>query len=188
MNKDEQFRVLVLNHLNSLYNYARILTAGGSSSEDLVQDTLLRAFRSFDGLKPGMNPKPWLFAIMRNAHIDQYRRQGQEPPIDHRPDVHDSDFTGAADPDQTPLDPEGILIQRVAIEAVREAMRRLPHPCREVVELREIEGLSYQEIAEVIRRPIGTVMSRLYRGRNLLRTMLRHQSPSVPEQEHRRDL
>lgn len=188
MNKHDEFPRLVFNHLNSLYNYARVLAAGAPAAEDLVQETMLRAFRSFDGLKPGMSPKPWLFTIMRNAHIDQQRRRAQEPPIDPHPDTHDPEFAVPARRDDVPLDPEAILMQRVTIETVRDAVRRLPRPCREVVELREIEGLSYQEIAEVIGRPIGTVMSRLYRGRNLLRTMLRHESRSAPDLEHRSGL
>jgi RNA polymerase sigma-70 factor (ECF subfamily) len=173
---EAHFQEVARKYLDSLYNYARVLCRDDAEAEDLLQETLLRGFRGAAGLRPGVSPKPWLFAIMRNAHIDRCRRARVRPVCEPLSDETGVEATGAhGPPDAAPLDPEQILLRRIAIEEVRAAIRRLPGPCREVVELRDIEGLSYREIAQVLRRPIGTVMSRLYRGRNLLRAFLEGQ-------------
>ena len=178
MDERAEFQELSLTHLDSFYNYARALTGGASEAEDLLQETLLRAFRGFRSFKRELSFKVWVFRIMKNAQIDRGRRLRARPA--------EEEWPGEAEPGEdaardvllypVPLNPEEILVQRVTIEEVREAMRRLPGPLREVVELREMEGLSYQEIASVLAKPIGTVMSRLYRGRNLVRLMLQESS------------
>jgi RNA polymerase sigma-70 factor, ECF subfamily len=157
-----EFQAIVLANLDSLYNYARVLTGRPWEAEDLLQDALLRAFRAFASFDPGMSSKAWLFKIMKNAHIDRGRR-GRARPVEEE---------WALDPVPLSPDPEDLLTRALTAEAVREGIRRLPPIWREVLELREIEGLSYQEIADVIGKPIGTVMSRLSRGRDLLRATL----------------
>ncbi|MBI3028523.1 MAG: sigma-70 family RNA polymerase sigma factor [Candidatus Rokubacteria bacterium] len=165
-----EFQDLVRTNLDSLYNYAQVLARFQSDAEDLLQETLLRAFRAFSSFKRELSFKVWLFKIMKNARIDRDRRVRVRP-VEEEWKAED-DLARDVLVYPVPLNPEEILLRRLTLEEVREAIRRLPIILREVVELREIEGLSYQQIAEVIDRPIGTVMSRLYRGRHLLRSSL----------------
>jgi RNA polymerase sigma-70 factor (ECF subfamily) len=157
-----EFQTLVLANLDSLYNYARVLTGRPWEAEDLLQDALVRAFRAFASFDRSQNAKPWLFTIMKNAHIDRGRRERARPV--------DEEWT--VEPVPLSPDPDDLLMRTSTAEAIRDGIRRLAPIWREVVELREIEGLSYQEIADVIGKPIGTVMSRLSRGRDLLRIAL----------------
>jgi RNA polymerase sigma-70 factor (ECF subfamily) len=178
-----QFQELALKHLDSLYNYGRLLTRDDTEAEDLLQETLLRAFRHRATLDPALNSKAWLFKVMRNAQIDRCRGRTARPSEVVLPaEVPGQGETEASELRPSLLDPEEILLRRVAIAEVRAAIRQLPPVLREAVELRDIEGLSYREIAAVIGRPIGTVMSRLARGRNLLRAALQaSQQPMPPE-------
>jgi RNA polymerase sigma factor (sigma-70 family) len=157
-----EFQAVVLANLDSLYNYARVLTGRRWEAEDLLQEALVRAFRAFASFDRNLSAKAWLFKIMKNAYIDRGRRE--------RARSVEEDWS--IYPVPLSPDPEDLLMRMLTAEAVREGIRRLPPVWREVVELREIEGLSYQEIAEVIGKPIGTVMSRLSRGRDLLRAVL----------------
>jgi RNA polymerase sigma-70 factor, ECF subfamily len=179
-----QFQELALKYLDSLYNYGRLLTRDDTEAEDLLQETLLRGFRHRATLDPALNPKAWLFRVMRNTHIDRCRGRSARPGEVALANGDGPDHGGAEAAEVQPdlLDPEEILLRRVAIAEVRAAIRQLPPVLREAVELRDIEGLSYREIAAVIGRPIGTVMSRLARGRNLLRAALQaHHTPMPPE-------
>jgi RNA polymerase sigma-70 factor (ECF subfamily) len=173
------FQELALRHLDSLYSYGRLLTRDQTHAEDLVQETLLRAFRHRAKLDRELNPKAWLFRIMRNASIDCYRARAARP---SEVPFEESGLGDGAGEDDAPapelLDPEGILLRRLAIADVRSAIRQLPIALRETVELRDVEGLSYREIAMVVDKPIGTVMSRLARGRNLVRAALLSQPHS----------
>jgi RNA polymerase sigma-70 factor (ECF subfamily) len=178
MDAPADFRELALKYTDSLYNYARILTRSETEAEDLLQETLLRAYRGRSSLDPELNPKAWLLKIMKHSHIDRCRRKLARP--------IEAELPEEATDSSLPLNPEEILLRRLAIEDVRNAIRRLPAVWREAVELRDIEGLSYQEIAHVIDKPIGTVMSRLYRGRNLLRSFL--QGHHAIEPRRARDL
>lgn len=175
------FRDLALKYTDSLYNYARMLSRSQTEAEDLVQETLLRAFRALSSLNGELRPKAWFFKIMKHSHIDGCRRKLS------RPTEQELEDDGPAFEAAVPLNPEEILLRRLTIEEVRSAIRRLPPVCREAVELRDIEGLSYRDIAQVIDRPIGTVMSRLYRGRNLLRSSLQP-APQVIQPRGTRDL
>jgi RNA polymerase sigma-70 factor (ECF subfamily) len=178
-----QFQELALKYLDSLHSYGRLLTRDDSEAEDLLQETLLRGFRSRATLDPALNPKAWLFRVMRNAHIDRCRARSIRPTEVGLLNGDGSEHGSPAEELRPPLsDPEEILLRRVAIAEVRSAIRQLPPVLREAVELRDIEGLTYREIATVIGRPIGTVMSRLARGRNLLREALQaHHAPIPPE-------
>jgi RNA polymerase sigma-70 factor (ECF subfamily) len=177
-----QFQELALKYLDSLYSYGRLLTRDDSEAEDLLQETLLRGFRSRAALDPALNPKAWLFKVMRNAHIDRCRARSVRPTEVRLSSGDGPEHASLEDLGPSLADPEEILLRRVAIAEVRSAIRQLPPVLREAVELRDIEGLSYREIAAVIGRPIGTVMSRLARGRNLLREALQvHHHPIPPE-------
>ena len=182
-----QFQELSLKYLDSLYNYGRLLTRDETEAEDLLQETLLRGFRHRATIDPALNPKAWLFKVMRNAHIDRCRGRSARPSEVVLLSGEASEHGGAEAPELRPnlLDPEEILLRRVAIAEVRAAIRQLPPVLREAVELRDIEGLSYREIAAVIGRPIGTVMSRLSRGRNLLRAALQAYHHPIPPERSR---
>ena len=170
MDKVAEFQAFIAGCLDSLHNYAMLLARPPEDHEDL-QESLLKAFNGFESFDRKLPFKAWVFGIIRNAHIDrQRRRKGAtlEDPL------NDNQTAGLLQSPlfSIPLAPEDILLRQETIERVREGIRRLPTLMREVVELRDIEGLSYRTISTVIDRPIGTVMSRLYRGRNLLRTYL----------------
>ncbi|MGZ5986937.1 MAG: sigma-70 family RNA polymerase sigma factor [Caulobacteraceae bacterium] len=160
LSADEQarFRRLVLPHMDGAYNFARYLCRDASLAEDLVQDAFLRAFRGFRGFRGG-DPRAWLFAIVRSSHLTGVRSPGarlQPVPddVEARPAEGDS--------------PEDALVRQGEIDTVRTAIESLPEPFRETLVLRELEELSYREIAEVTAAPIGTVMSRLARARQML--------------------
>jgi RNA polymerase sigma-70 factor (ECF subfamily) len=178
MDPSEEFEALTVRHLDSLHAYARLLARDGPAGKDLLQETLLRAFRAFGSYKRELSFKVWMFTIMRNVSLDWARGLRARLPAGgwRRGDGWFSGDGEDPTPSSLPLDPEQVLIRNVTVEQVREAIKNLPPGLREVVELREMEGLSYQSIAGVIGRPIGTVMSRLYRGRNLLRVLLREAS------------
>jgi len=154
----ERFRRLVLPHMDAAYSFARYLSRDASLAEDLVQDAFLRAFKGFAGFRGG-DPKAWLFAIVRSSHLTWARSRGA---------------TLQAVPDEfedTPAEgdtPEEALLRQGEVETVRGAIEALPEPFRETLVLRELEEMSYREIAEITQAPIGTVMSRLARARAML--------------------
>lgn len=159
-----RFEEAVLPHLDAAYNYARWLTRSDTDAEDVVHDACLRAMRFVSSLRDG-DARPWLFAIVRNTW---YSRVSKRTAVTVRP------FDGAGDEraDAGP-GPEELLHQQDAIARVRAALEQLPADFREAIVLRDIEGLSYKEIAEIARVPIGTVMSRISRGRERLLELLK---------------
>ncbi len=158
------FDQVVLPHLDAAYNLARWLTRNGHDAEDVVQEAFLRALRFFGGFHGG-NARAWLLAIVRNTCYDWLRR--------HRPSEvstpFDEEVHGAADQSPTP---EDLLIEQADRLRLREALETLPVAWREVLILRELEGLSYREIADVAGIKMGTVMSRLARARSGLQQQL----------------
>jgi RNA polymerase sigma-70 factor, ECF subfamily len=171
--EEAEFHRLALDHLDSLYNYAKLLARKPEDSEDLLQEALVRAFGAFRRFDRSLSYKAWMFTIIKNAHIDRLRRQRSSVIEEHAGNDWPVEAMSAESPlSSIPLAPDDILLRRETIGQVRDAIRRLPPALQEVVELRDIEGLSYHQIAGIVNRPLGTVMSRLYRGRNLLRTFL----------------
>ena len=158
------FEETVLPHLDAAFNYARWLTRNDADAEDVVQDACLRAMRFFSSLRHD-NARAWLLAIVRNTW---YSRASRRSTIsrDH------SRAAASQEPADEALDPEERLLQQHTVARVRAALEQLPADYREVLLLREIEGLSYKEIAEVLSVPMGTVMSRLARARERLMTVL----------------
>ncbi len=171
-NEGADFHRLTLDHLDSLYNYARVLTRKPEDAEDLLHEALARAFRAFRRFDPLLSYKAWMFTIIKNAHIDHQRRRRNGAVEDSGGEWAVEALSAESPLSSIPLAPDDILLRQETIGQVRDAIRRLPPALQEVVELRDIEGFSYQEIARIVDRPLGTVMSRLYRGRNLLRTYL----------------
>jgi RNA polymerase sigma-70 factor, ECF subfamily len=164
------FDEAVLPHLDAAFNYARWLTRNDVEAEDVVQDACVRAMRFFSSLRDD-DGRAWLFAIVRNTWYSRVSRRGRvaaESPLKDGQDQW---------PDRN-LDPEERLLQQHTVALVRAALEQLPVDFREVIVLREIEGLSYKEIAAVVGAPIGTVMSRLARGRERLQTTMKLVSPT----------
>ena len=158
------FEETVLPHLDAAFNYARWLTKNDVEAEDVVQDACVRALRYFSSLRDG-DGRAWFFAIVRNTWYSRVaRRSGvtETASLDSR----------WAEPIDDSPDPETQLLRQDTVARVRVAIEQLPVEFREVLVLREIEGLSYKEIATVVRVPIGTVMSRLARARDRLQTTL----------------
>jgi len=165
--RSSRFDRLVLPHLDAAYNLARWLSRDSQKAEDVVQDACLRALRFFDGFR-GEDARPWLLAIVRNTFFTSLKGHANET---LRADIEDEPGTGIPlwdDVDSSDLDPAVALMRKVDRERIDRALDQLPLEFREVVILRELEDLSYKEIAEVVGSPVGTVMSRLSRGRKLL--------------------
>ena len=165
-----RFETTVLVHLDAAYNLARWLTHDEFGAEEAVQEACLRAFRFFDSLQ-GPSPKAWFMAIVRNACLDwlkNQRRRALEDEYDD--DAHGSvaapHAAGAIEP------PESAALRASEARWVRNGIAALPREYREVVVLRELEELTYKEISAIVNVPIGTVMSRLARGRDLLQQKL----------------
>lgn len=152
----QRFRALILPHLDAAYGFARYLTRDASRAEDIVQDAFLKALRGFAGFRGG-EPRAWLFAIVRTTFLDAARG---------RPAWSDPQAAEAVPSEDD--SPEDALVRQGEIATVRAAIEALPEPFRETLVLRELEELSYRQIAEVTSAPIGTVMSRLARARQML--------------------
>lgn len=164
------FDATILPHLDAAFNYARWLTRNDTEAEDVVQDACVRALRYFASLREG-DARAWFFAIVRNAWYSRIARHAKVTQMARSNDTGES----AAD---DALDPEARLLQQTTVARVREALDQLPVDFREAIVLREIEGMSYKEIASVVHVPIGTVMSRIARGRERLLELLKAE-PSV---------
>lgn len=162
------FSEAALEHLDALYGFAMAMTRNETESEDLVQETYLRAVRAFGQLMPDSNLKGWLFAIMRNVWLNQLRHARSGPQfIEIDAEEGETDF-----PDASRTDPFSIYLRKVERREVRAAIESLPLLHREIILLRDIEGFSYQQIASILGCPAGTVMSRLGRAREKLRELL----------------
>jgi RNA polymerase sigma-70 factor, ECF subfamily len=155
-----------IEHIDGLYSYALVLTRNRSEAEDLAQETYVRALGALGRLRTGSNVKSWLFTILRNIWFNQLRHQRTAKLV-----AMDGEES-AMDIAETAKDPYAFYVSRMEHEQVHEAIRQLSFDFREVILLREFEGLSYQEIATILDCPAGTVMSRLARARAKLRLLL----------------
>lgn len=163
------FEAAAMPFVDSLYNTAYRMTRNSEDAEDLVQEAYFKAYKYYDKFQEGTNFKAWLFKILKNTFINSYRKQQQQPLKTDFADIEGS-FEQQISPEVTEgrLSPEQELLSDVLDEDVQRAMDILPEDYRMAVVLADLEGFSYKEIAEILEVPVGTVMSRLYRGRKLL--------------------
>ncbi len=164
------FQTEALQHLDAVYRYAYTLTRDRSEAEDLTQDTFLQALRHWDQFRPGTNARAWLFTICRNLFLRQRERRAREEPTDAA--ALDGIATDARD-FAAPADAGRALFDTPELgDVIRRELDKLPAEYREVVELSDLQDQSYADIAQVLGVPIGTVKSRLFRGRRLLQEAL----------------
>ena len=172
-NRRTEFEQVAIQHADALYNFALKMTRNPKDAEDLVQDTYLRAYRFFHHFTPGTNCRAWLFRILKNVHINGYRKNQRSPDMVNWDQVEE--FYDTLAPDdllRRHKTPEDHLIEGSIDRRIEEAIGALPEEYRAVVVLNFAEDLSYREIAEVLEIPIGTVMSRLHRARKTLQRQL----------------
>ena len=156
----------------SLYGTALRMTRNPSDAEDLVQETYLRAYRSWNRFEAGTNLKAWMFRILTNLFISAYRKERREPTVVPTEDAESFDLYEAVGSRQSGQSAEGAVLDGMVDEDIRKALADLPESFRLVVLLADVEGFSYKEIAEITEVPVGTVMSRLHRGRKALQKAL----------------
>jgi RNA polymerase sigma-70 factor (ECF subfamily) len=167
------FDSLAMPYLDSLYNTAYRMTRSAEDAEDLVQETFFKAYKYYDKFQEGTNLKAWLFKILKNTFINNYRKKRLEPRSVDFAEIEDSfERIVRRDAAEAPPDPESAYFNGVLDDDVRRALESLPYDYRMVVILADLEDFSYKEIADVLDCPVGTVMSRLYRGRKLLEKAL----------------
>lgn len=169
--KHREFAEEALPHMDFLYNYGLRMTNNRADAEDLVQETYLKAFRFWDKYEKGTNIRAWLFRILKNSFINRYRKVSKEPnkvDYDEVKEFYNTIRAESADPN----DLQEIMFGNLLDDDITGAIASLPEDFRTVVILCDIEGLTYEEIAEFAECPLGTVRSRLHRGRKLLRAQL----------------
>lgn len=169
MSRLSRFEEVVLPHLDAAYNLARWLTGNDHEAQDVTQEAFLRAFKFFDGFRGG-DARTWILTIVRNTFYTEYRKaRGRDESTEFDEEYHSPDDDGIIPAMTRPeADPVSILSGRESVRLLDQAIQELPDEFREALVLREIEDLSYKEIAATLDVPIGTVMSRIARGRGLL--------------------
>ena len=172
-----RFTEMTMEFMPALYTAALRMTRNPADAEDLVQETYLKAYRAFDGFTEGTNLKAWLYRILTNTYINAYRAAKRRPDVSDVEDVEDlylyRRFTpgDGAEPGRSA---EDVALDRFTDDEVKAAIESLPDAFRIAVLLADVEGFSYKEIAEITDVPIGTVMSRIHRGRRALQKALHH--------------
>ncbi len=180
----ELFEKEFLPHAEALYNFAYHLTYDEEDANDLVQDTFLKAFRFIDSYERGTNGKAWLFKILKNGFINEYRRQSRQPhEVDYEEFVTYQESDTAAGVGNMDLRED--LFRGLIGDEVTRAVNGLPVDFRTVILLSDVEGFTYEEIAKIIDIPIGTVRSRLHRARNLMKEKLRDYAKKMGYKENR---
>ena len=170
--KRKSFEAEALPHMEALYRTALRMTKNENDAEDLVQEAYVKAYRFWDSFEPGSNCRAWLFKIMTNIFINEYRSKARSPMSVNVDDLDDNFLYGQLAVDQTTRNPEQELFSRIFDDDIKKAIESLPDDFRMVVVLAFLEGFSYQEIADIMDLQLGTVKSRLHRGRKLLQKAL----------------
>ena len=171
--RDARFERDALPYLDALYAGAMRFTANPAEAEDLVQDTMVKAYSAFHQFQEGTNLKAWLFRIMQNTFISDYRKKRREPLQTSTDDMEDWQVSRMESSARTALpSAEEIVLDALPDGDVLDALKALPEEFRTAVYLADVEGFSYAEIAEIMDTPTGTVMSRIHRGRKRLREAL----------------
>ena len=171
---EQRFTEEAMPLLDQLYGGALRMTRNPQDAEDLVQETYLKAFKGFDSFKPGTNLKAWLYRIMTNTYINTYRKKQRRPLETSAEDVTDRQLYTTSSHDSTGLQSAEVeALKNLPDKQIADAMNSLSDDYRMVVYYADVEGLAYKEIAEVMDTPLGTVMSRLHRGRKQLRELLK---------------
>jgi RNA polymerase sigma-70 factor (ECF subfamily) len=176
----EEFERALLSHGGNLLAVATRLARNRSEAEDLVQDTLVKALRAKDQYESGTNLKAWLLKILKNTFINRYRRSGLERNVFDGPDADPlADGWIGASTLRAMREPEAQALRPILEREINDALDAIPEEFRLIVLLADVEELSYKEIADTVGCPIGTVMSRLHRGRRLLKTRLIDQARTM---------
>lgn len=170
----DDFHQVALPLLDRVHKAAYYLTRDSTEAEDLVQETYLRAFSSFDRFEPGTNCRAWLLSIMRNLFINRYRQRLREPEsIDWEKVERGYEATIAGEEKSDRQDPETLVFSKLTGDQINKALQELPEEFRTAIVLVDVEELRYEEAAQIMKCPVGTVRSRLFRGRRLLQIALR---------------